>query len=304
MPTFDRDGLSLHFERGGLDALPGTGSPPRLLCISGTGAELRSKPSVFDGPLASHFDLLAYDQRGLGRSSVPDGPYSMADYGADAAALLASVGWESCLVMGVSFGGMVAQELAIRHPNRVQRLVLACTSSGGRGGSSCPLGDLVHLQGAERVERFIGLMDTRWDDARRASHADEWQAMVTAMSAYIIRPDSGPDGGPDSGPGGGPNGGQTRAIGAALQLDARSRHDTATRLHEIACPTLVCAGRYDGIAPLANSEFLAAQIPGATLAVFEGGHQFLWQDRTAFPRIIEYLSAGPVPAGPPPTVPL
>ena len=52
----------------------------------------------------------------------------------------------------------------------------------------------------------------------------------------------------------------------------------------------MCAGRYDGIAPLANSEFLAAHIPGADLAVFEGGHQFLWQDRTAFPRIIEFLS--------------
>ena len=160
------------------------------MCISGTGGDLRSKPSVFDGPLASHFDILAYDQRGLGRSSVPDGPYSMADYSADAAALVASVGWESCLVMGVSFGGMVAQELAIRHPDRVQRLVVACTSSGGAGGASYPLQDLAHLEGAARVERQIELMDTRWDAARRASHAEEWDTMVKVMSAYMARPES------------------------------------------------------------------------------------------------------------------
>jgi 3-oxoadipate enol-lactonase len=265
------------------------------LFISGTGGDLRNKPSVFDGPFASHFDLVAYDQRGLGRSSVPDGPYSMADYAADAVALLDEVEWESCLVMGVSFGGMVAQELAIRCPDRVQRLLLACTSSGGRGGASFPLQTLAHLEGTERVERHIVLMDTRWDAGRRASHLEEWRAMVTAISAYMDRPGLGP----------GPNDGdQTRAIGAALQLDARSRHDTSDRLGQITAPTLVCAGRYDGIAPLANSEFLAAQIPDAALAVFEGGHQFLWQDRTAFPRIIEFLIAGPVAAGPPPTVPL
>jgi 3-oxoadipate enol-lactonase len=281
MPTFEHAGVNLHFERGGLhDAQsPATPAPlpPRLLCISGTGGDLRTKPSVFDGPLADHFDLLAYDQRGLGRSSVPEGPYSMADYGEDAGALLAHVGWDSCLVMGVSFGGMVAQELAIRHPERVQRLVLACTSSGGHGGASYPLQDLAHLEGAERVERSMELMDTRWDAARRAEHPEEWRAMVTAMTAYMARPE----------------GDQTRAIGAALQLDARPRHDTASRLPAITCPTLVCAGRYDGIAPLANSEFLAAQIPDATLAVFEGGHQFLWQDRTALPRIIDFLAASP-----------
>jgi len=82
---------------------------------------------------------------------------------------------------------------------------------------------------------------------------------------------------------------EERQRGASMQLSARQHHDTATRLGQIGCPTLVCGGRHDGIAPLANSEHLAAHIPGATLAVFEGGHQFFVQDRAAFPRMIQFL---------------
>ena len=68
-----------------------------------------------------------------------------------------------------------------------------------------------------------------------------------------------------------------------MQLDARRRHDTWERLGQIACPTLVCTGRHDGIAPPDNSERLASAIPGARLQLFDGGHLFLLQDSTAFP---------------------
>ncbi len=73
---------------------------PRLLFIIGSGGVLRQKPGIFEGPLAGHFDMLAHDQRGLGQSDIPDGPYSMADYAEDAAGLLDAVGWESCAVIG------------------------------------------------------------------------------------------------------------------------------------------------------------------------------------------------------------
>ena len=111
------------------------GTGPRLLYISGTGADLRNRPGVFDGPLARAFDVLAFDQRGLGRTSKPDKPYTMSDYADDAARLMDHVGWRHARVLGISFGGMVAQELALRYPAKVDRLVLAC--AGGRGFQEC-----------------------------------------------------------------------------------------------------------------------------------------------------------------------
>ena len=265
MPTCDLGSLTVYFEQAG------TGE--RLLVISGTGGDLRNPPRIFDTPLGSHFEILAYDQRGLGQTAIPEGPYTMADYGDDAAALLAARGWDSCLVMGISFGGMVAQELAIRHPDRVRRLVLACTSSGGAGGASIPFDELATLEGDARVQRQIEMMDTRWDAARRQERAAEYQLMVDAMSGHLRMGEQSPE----------------AARGAALQLEARRRHDTWDRLTTIACPTLVCGGRYDGIAPPENSARLASQIPSAELALFDGGHGFLWQDPAAFPRILGFL---------------
>jgi 3-oxoadipate enol-lactonase len=267
MPTCDLGSVTIYFEQAG------TGE--RLLLISGTGGDLRNPPRVFDTPLGSHFEILAYDQRGLGQTSIPEGPYTMAEYGDDAAALLAARGWDSCLVVGISFGGMVAQELAIRHPERVRRLVLACTSSGGAGGASIPFDELATLEGEARVQRQIEMMDTRWDAARRSERAAEYKVMVEAMSGHLRLGQQSPE----------------AARGAALQLEARRHHDTWDRLATISCPTLVCGGRYDGIAPPQNSANLASQIPGAELALFDGGHGFLWQDSAAFPRILGFLEA-------------
>src|SRR4030067_3143103 len=107
------------------------GKGPRLLVISGTGGDLRRSPRIFEMPSAQHLEILAYDQRGLGQTSRPDIPYSMIDYADDANALLEAVGWDCCLVMGISFGGMVVQEFALRYPHRAERLVLSSTTSGG-----------------------------------------------------------------------------------------------------------------------------------------------------------------------------
>ena len=257
MPFGSANGISLYYE------LDGAGE--RLLFISGTGADLRHQPRLSDGPLVNAFEVLAYDQRGLGQSDVPEGPYTMADYADDAAALLDLVGWDSCRVLGVSFGGMVAQELAIRHPERVRRLVLACTSSGGVGGASYPLHELADLSADERERRQFQLLDARWDADWREANPE----MVVLLSARTRQP---------------------MERGPRLQLEARSHHDTAERLSGIGCPTLVCGGRYDGIAPPPNSEYLAAQIPGARLEMFDGGHIFFIQDPAAMPAIIDFLS--------------
>jgi 3-oxoadipate enol-lactonase len=178
-------------------------------------------------------------------------------------------------VLGVSFGGMVAQELAIRHPERVRRLVLACTSAGGAGGASYPLHELVGLDAQTSLEKRFQLLDTRWDGA--------WRAENPEMVAMIA------EGFQLGGPGGGPGEGPLR------QLEARSHHDTSARLEQIGCPTLVCGGRYDGLAPPANSEFLAGTIPGAQLAFFDGGHLFMMQDPAAIPAMLDFLGATPGP---------
>lgn len=260
--------IHLHHERAG--------SGPPVLFIGGTGGDLRAKPNVLDGPLVQSFEVLAYDQRGQGRSDKPDEPYSMAGYADDAADLLAAVGWERAHVVGVSFGGMVAQELAIRHPALVDRLVLACTSSGGAGEPSYPLHELEPLPRDERFATSLALSDVRRDPAWQEAHPDE----VAQLRAHADR--QAAIGADDP----------TLAIGRRRQLEARAGHDTYDRLDRITSPTLVCAGRHDGIAPVSNSEALVDRIPDARIEVFEGGHLFLLQDRTAWPTIIGFLATG------------
>src|SRR5271155_3672586 len=170
MPVAGLGAIDLYFERAG------QGTP--LLFISGTGGDLRVKPNVFDGPLPKAFDVLAYDQRGLGRSAKPDVAYSMADYADDAAALMDYVGWPTAKVIGASFGGMVAQELALRHPARVERLVLACTSPGGAGGASFPFHEIGHLRGEARARHMIPISDTRRDAAWAQAHPEQFAQLV------------------------------------------------------------------------------------------------------------------------------
>ena len=151
---------------------------PRVLFISGTGGDLRRSPNAFDWPLTKHFEVLAYDQRGLGQTDRPDAPYTMADYAADADALLQAVGWDRCMVIGVSFGGMVAQEFAIRYQHRVEKLVLCCTSSGGAGGASYPLHEVKGLTLEEYARLVITLADNRRDAAWQAAHQQEFQTLL------------------------------------------------------------------------------------------------------------------------------
>ena len=263
MATAKLDGIELYYERAG--------AGERLLFISGTGSDLRIKPNVFDGPLARVFDMVAYDQRGLGQSGKPDQAYAMADYADDAAGLMAALGWDDALVVGVSFGGMVAQELALRHPARVRRLVLACTSPGGEGGASFPFLEIEHLQGEARAKHMIPISDTRRDAAWAAAHPDTYAEFVALAAADPFAGEPG------------------RAMGARRQLEARAGHDVWDRLPDLAVPTLIAAGKYDGIA-LPETQFrLAMQIPGSTLRFFKGGHMFMIQDRTAVAAMIAFL---------------
>jgi len=177
------DDLDVYYERAG--------AGPPLLYISGTGWDLRLRPGVFEGPLPGAFDVLAYDQRGLGRTGKPDVAYSMARYADDAAALMDHLGWSDALVMGVSFGGMVAQELVLRHPSRVRRLVLACTSPGGEGGASFPFHEIEHLTGEARARFLAPIRDTRHDAAWAAAHPEAFAALLALPSAQAYAHEPG-----------------------------------------------------------------------------------------------------------------
>ena len=265
MPVARVGDIDIRYELGG--------SGQRLLYISGTGADLRMKPGVFDGPLPDRFEVLAFDQRGMGRTSKPDGPYSMAGYGDDAAGLMEALGWEDALVIGVSFGGMVAQELVLRHPGRVRKLVLACTSPGGAGGASFPFHEIQHLSGETRARRLIPILDLRHNDTWAAAHPRDYAQMLALGAQDPFADEPG------------------HAEGARRQLEARAKHDTWERLDQIACPVLIAAGRFDGIARPETQQNLAARIPGAQLQFFDGGHMFMLQDPAAAPAIMAFLEA-------------
>jgi 3-oxoadipate enol-lactonase len=252
------------------------GNGPRLLCISGTNGDLRRAPTLFETPIARDFEILAYDQRGLGQTSHSDFPCTMADYAADAEGLLQAMGWERCLVMGISFGGMVAQELALSFPHRVERLVLACTSSGGSGGASYPLHDLIDLPMDEYIRHLLVLSDIRRDPAWQAANPDQFQALfdLTKISLQVGADEPG------------------RLVGKRRQLEARTGHDTYDRLPTLQMPVYICGGQYDGIAPPANLKAMQEQIRGARLDLFEGGHLFFLQDPRAFEQIKVFLLGG------------
>ena len=249
------------------------GQGPRVLTISGTGGDLRHNPVRGHGLLEQGHEVLMYDQRGLGQTSKPDAPYSMADYADDAAALLDALGWERAHVIGTSFGGMVAQHLAIRHPERVDRLVLACTSSGGAGGSSYDLLQLDGLSAEDRVARWLPLLDTRVDMSTDPPTLPESLLAIAPLLASLGQPPDDP----------------IAAMGAHRQLVARSTHDVWDDLPGITAPTLVIGGRYDGQSAPANSERMASRIPGAHLVLCDGGHAFMFQDPAAWPAIVEFL---------------
>jgi len=168
---------------------------------------------------------------------------------------------------------MVAQEVAVTAPDRIDRLALLCTSAGGAGGASFPLHSLAEMDPAERSASSALILDTRFTPDWLESH-DGDRALASLMAQRFTTDKS-----------------HDERKGEELQLGARRGHDVYDRLPRITCPTLVASGRYDGIAPAANGEAIAQQIPNATMRLFEGGHLFFLQDSLAFPAILHFLTS-------------
>ena len=263
MPVSDVNGVKLYWERAG--------SGPRLLFCNGSGSTLADVQPMLDA-LAARFDLVAWDYRGFAGSGPVTRPYTMAEIAADVDGLLELVGWETCRVVGVSFGGMVAQEFAVSHPERVECLALACTSSGGEGGGSYPLQKLLELPKEESIAARLRLVDSRWDNLWFAAHPAD-RALAERLT--VDRDQLDPAG----------------AAARGAQLEARAGHDSWDRLGAVTCPTLVISGRYDGIAPVENGRAIASRIRGAEFRSYEGGHAFLFQDPAAIPELLTFLQA-------------
>ena len=265
MPFVQLDDLKAYYERAG--------SGPRLLFISGSGGDLRVKPGVFESPLARGFDLLGYDQRGLGQTDKPAGPYSMQDYADDAAKLLDALDWQDALVVGVSFGGMVAQEFALRHPRRISKLVLACTSSGGEGGASYPLHeDRGH---ADRGARAAAAVDQRHATGRRVATGAP-AGRRTGIGDGACR--------------GGARCGRPVAShrrGTATRCATPARHvESSARTATCRC---FCARANTTASRRSETCGRWRTHSSSELRVYEGGHLFLIQDRAAYPDIVEWL---------------
>jgi 3-oxoadipate enol-lactonase len=247
------------------------GKGPPVLVIGGTWGDLRQPPGPFAWPGAERFSLAAFDHRDLGRSRSRRAEQpTMADFASDALALIGHLGWDRFSVLGVSFGGMVAQELALAASERVRRMVLVATSTGGADSRSYPLHELYGVSTAERAATLTRLLDTR---ARSdAALSERIEKFLIDDHNFAMQTDPSP--------------------GLARQLEARRHHDTSTRVGALRTPTLVVAGRFDGIAPVPVCEALARALPEGRLAVLDGGHALLVQDPRGWPLIASFLADG------------
>lgn len=261
MSIVERPWGRLHYE------LLGDAVAPHLLYINGSGSRLVDVLPML-GPFTKRFQVLAFDHRGMGESDVPRAEYTMPDLADDVVALVDHARWSSFRVFGISFGGMVAQHVAARIPNRIERMVLACTSSGGAGGSSYPLHELYALSDDERANRFPTVLDTRFTPEFVA--ADETARLILSVPRPTLTGDA--------------------KRGLDLQMNARRHHDAFDLLPSITCPVMVTAGATDGIAPPENCRRLADRLPNAEFREFTGGHMFMLQDRSATPVMIEFLA--------------
>ncbi|HWF57597.1 MAG TPA: alpha/beta fold hydrolase [Candidatus Dormibacteraeota bacterium] len=240
------------------------GDGPWLLLIPGLGAT-RVVFEPLMALLTPHFRVAVYDQRGIGASQLTPGPYTTEQLGDDAAAVLDGLAIAQAGVLGASFGGLVAQQLAVRHPERVAALLLAATGPGSAAGARAPdpaASAALLGKGARTPEEAYRLACTVLYSLRfQAEHPEFIEAQVRDRARHPVA---------------------ARAFQA--QLAASRAHDVWEKLPSIAAPTLVLHGSEDLVMPLANAELLWERIPGARHDVFEGaGHLFFHEQprRTA-----------------------
>jgi 3-oxoadipate enol-lactonase len=240
------------------------GDGPPLLLIQGLGYGGRGWGPVLD-LLAEDFSVAAFDNRGFGASDVPPGPYSITELAEDARAVLDAAAFERTHVVGASLGGMVAQELALAHPERIDRLVLACTAPGGVAAYPMPPQTASLMLEAPTMAPDVALR--RFVENALGDRASE--ELIEQIVAY--RSANPPDLG----------GWQSQAAAGAL-------HDALDRMEEIEAPTLIVHGTEDAVVDPRNADLLAERIPNARLELLLGcGHLLFWEEPERFASLIK-----------------
>ena len=236
------------------------GEGPPLLLIMGLGAD----GSLWEDhvvALRSRFRCIAVDNRGAGASSKPEGPYTTAAMADDHAAVMRALRLDGAGVVGISMGGAIAQELALRHPELVSRLVLVSSWARCDAYLRELLANLAAVRAAAPSETFVQLLQLWiWAPDAFAARADEL-AQARAIDPSIM----------------------VRVKPFAAQAAACASHDALDRLGAIAAPALVTVGELDVFTPVRFSQELADRIPGAELRRFPGaGHVHHWEALDAF----------------------
>jgi 3-oxoadipate enol-lactonase len=258
------NGINIYYE------LEGVGDP--LLLIRGLGSTCEGFREQIIG-LAPYFQVLAFDNRCVGRTDQPQEVFTIADMADDTAALLEALGIESTHVFGVSLGGMVAQELALRHPARVRKLVLGCTHAGARTAVKSPEWAIRIFNESRDLPRPAALRHSI--PILFAKKTVEEQPELVEAALRVMENNNQPK------------------SSYLLQLGAVMRHDTLDRLQDISHPTLIMTGTEDTLVDPRNSRLIAERIPGARFMEFEEtGHVFFTEKPDAVNRaLIEFLKA-------------
>ncbi|HWX53272.1 MAG TPA: alpha/beta fold hydrolase [Verrucomicrobiae bacterium] len=251
----------------------GTGDP--LLLIMGLGypscAWYRTRPV-----LAKGFRTIAFDNRGVGQSERPAGPYPIALMASDAAAVLDAAGVQSAHVFGISMGGMIAQEFTLQYPKRVRSLILGCTAAGGPHAVRADAettkmlmtrGGMTREEAAEAAVPFI------YDPGTPRELIDE---DIAVRKPWFPHPEA-----------------------YIAQLQGILAWEAYSRISEIAAPTLVIHGESDRLVPAGNGKLIADKIPGARLVTLaRAGHIFTTdQPEAAHRSILGFLESRQQTAG-------
>jgi 3-oxoadipate enol-lactonase len=243
----------------------GDGDP--LLMIMGLAADRRMW--MLQLPvLTPHYRCITFDNRGVGDSSAPPGPFSMEQMAADALAVLDEAGVERAHVLAISMGGAIAQHLALKAPERIRSMVLASTwcSKNAYTQRMAEVGKIVKEGGGQEAiirASMLWLFTPKFILERSAFVQQiEQMALQFATHPEIFE----------------------------RQLDALLEHDVREELARLDIPTLVMSGRRDIMVPPELSEDLASAIPGAEFKLLEGGHAYTLEEFDAFNKaVLEFL---------------